>query len=58
MMIDRSIATILGEDAISAFDFEVIYSMLSKLSISNNKDIFEDYIVKSSNMYDDYGYSS
>ncbi|MFR3072509.1 MAG: murein biosynthesis integral membrane protein MurJ, partial [Paeniclostridium sp.] len=65
-MIDRSIASTLGEGSISALNFAdrlnsfvlalfitsiaaVIYPILSKLSTSKNKEIFEDYIVKSSN---------
>ena len=65
-MIDRSIASTLGEGSISALNFAdklnsfvlalfitsiaaVIYPMLSKLSTSKNKEMFEDYIVKSSN---------
>ena len=65
-MIDKSIASTLGEGAISALNFAdrlnsfvlalfitsiaaVIYPMLSKLSTSKNKEVFEEYIVKSSN---------
>lgn len=66
MMIDKSLASTLGEGSISSLNFAdrlnsfvlalfitsivaVIYPMLSKLSTENNKEKFEEYIVKSSN---------